>query len=218
MDAFVNAFGRITGFEGATPMKRDAAIMVALFSLSSLGLGRVIELRISVAQPVAARSVPNIMLSEQSKRARLPTFESYRVAEIFKGAKAPLVLRRHEAFSTRLKEVYARKPNFAGHYVLGDWGCGAPCRSVAIIDARTGRVVDSITVSAWAGSESFPCSIDNPMEFRLNSRLLIVYGSVDEKNKGIYYFVMGRRGLRRIRAIENIEQIKKHVGCHYQPA
>jgi len=170
-------------------------------------------IRISVI--LIALLAPNILWSQQREKEELPSFASYEVTETFQGAKARLLLQPHEGFKKRLKEVYSRPPNFAGHYVLGDWGCGAACRFVAIIDAQTGRIIDGIRISDWASSESFPCSIGNPMEFRLNSRLLIVYGSLDEKRKGIYYFAMEPKGLKRIEAIEGIEEIKEYKGCHH---
>jgi hypothetical protein len=34
----------------------------------------------------------------------------------------------------------ASGPNFAGHYTLARWGCGAGCVTVAVIDMTTGAV------------------------------------------------------------------------------
>jgi hypothetical protein len=156
-------------------------------------------------------------LSQQTNERPLPRFESYPAIEKFRGKKAQLVLERGHPFRTRMREVYSHEPNFAGHYILGSWGCGAPCQTVIIFDANTGREIDGIRVSAWAGSATFPCSIDEPLDYRLNSRLLIVYGSLDDQKTGIYYFVMGSKGLKLIKSIEDIEQLKKHPGCHYEP-
>jgi len=33
-------------------------------------------------------------------------------------------------------------PNFAGHYVVIVWGCGAQCVMMAIVDVKTGIVYD----------------------------------------------------------------------------
>ena len=154
------------------------------------------------------------IIAQSKKEKGLPKFNSYPPLGKFKGKKAKLVMERQHAFRTRMREAYSQKPNFAGHYIIGDWGCGAPCRSVVIFDANTGRQVGGLRVSNWAGSSTFPCSIHDPMEYHLNSRLLIVYGSLDDQKTGIYYFVLGKNSLKQIWTIEEIEQLKKHPGCN----
>ena len=43
-------------------------------------------------------------------------------------------------FRTMIREAAAKGPNFAGHFTVAEWGCGAGCVSVAIIDAATGSI------------------------------------------------------------------------------
>lgn len=72
-----------------------------------------------------------------------------------------------ERFSTRIREAAdTLAPNFAGHYILTQWGCGTECQSGAIVDATTGTV-HQLPTSEWG------------VEFRADSRLLIVNPSVD---------------------------------------
>src|SRR4051794_26520256 len=75
-------------------------------------------------------------------QSNVPHFKDYPAAEIYKGSTAPLVLARDDfTFKTRLRwAAKNQKPNFAGHYILTSWGCGAECVMGAVIDAKTGRV------------------------------------------------------------------------------
>ncbi len=71
------------------------------------------------------------------------------------------------------------KPNFAGHYIVSTWGCGAECIMGAVIDANTGKVYWlPSTVCCWGFDvgEKF-----QPIEFRLDSRLIVFSGERDEK-------------------------------------
>ena len=99
--------------------------------------------------------------SAQNPAEHLPRFEDYPVAEVFKGKPAPPVLntpeeRKLEAvigdgvnkgwgvFDGATGQEFRRPgPNFAGHYVLLNFGCGSTdstCLGAPIIDAKTGRV------------------------------------------------------------------------------
>ncbi|MBT0895453.1 hypothetical protein KI811_16735 [Geobacter hydrogenophilus] len=110
----------------------------------------------------------------------VPEFRNYPVAGKFTGKNAPLQLgRKDRMFRTRLKEAARQKPNFAGHYILTTWGCGMECLMGAVIDARTGKVYRiPFTLCCWGdeGSETFV-----PVEFRLDSKLIIFSGVRDEK-------------------------------------
>jgi hypothetical protein len=82
----------------------------------------------------------------------LPKFENYPVTDIFKGPPAPPKLRRpgDRLFRTRIREGAAKGPNFAGHFTVAEWGCGAGCVSIAIVDAKDGRIYDApFTALAW---------------------------------------------------------------------
>jgi hypothetical protein len=119
-----------------------------------------------------------------------PHFEEY-PATSFSGrtGKVHLEDARSRQYATMLRDASRRKPNFAGHYVLASWGCGASCIMSAAIDAKTGTVTWlPFTVCCWE------TNIREPLEFRPNSRLLIVHGSRDEQGSGIHYYNFdGRR-------------------------
>src|SRR5204863_3189899 len=53
-----------------------------------------------------------------------------------------LQLRSKESrlYRTRLREAAGGGVNFAGHYAVGEWGCGTCCVQFGIIDMRSGAV------------------------------------------------------------------------------
>lgn len=108
----------------------------------------------------------------------LPRFEDYPASKKFTGRPARVVVSHPRArlFRTMLREQAARGPNFAGSYTLAYWGCGAGCRGFAVVDARTGRVYfnpKALNVGIVPGQE------DESLQFRPDSRLLVVAGTVD---------------------------------------
>lgn len=63
---------------------------------------------------------------------------------LFKGKKASLDYKSHRIareYKSVITHHYKQEQvNFAGHYILVDWRCGAPCLDLAIIDVKTGDV------------------------------------------------------------------------------
>jgi hypothetical protein len=112
----------------------------------------------------------------------VPRFSDYPVNERYTGKAAPLVLSgAARTFRTRLKDAARGKPNFAGHFVVATWGCGTECIEGAIIDVKTGRVfMLPFSLCCWA-----PGTVDEnfkPVEFRLNSSLIVLAGARNEKD------------------------------------
>src|SRR5947209_12680523 len=82
--------------------------------------------------------------SAATKPGPVPEFDDYPVAEEFRGVPAPVQLRSApygDTFRTRLREGARGGPNFAGNFTVVNWGCGAPCQMVAIIDVRSRRLL-----------------------------------------------------------------------------
>jgi hypothetical protein len=123
-------------------------------------------------------------------------FEDYSVKSVYSGKNAPAIITRDDRmFQTRLRwAVKNQKANFAGHYIFTSWGCGANCIMFSLIDARTGRVYSSgFSVCCW------PNTVENPIEFRANSRLMIVHGVRNEEGlEGPHYYVWENGRLRQI--------------------
>ncbi len=141
----------------------------------------------------------------------LPRFESYRVCELFRGKAAPAIIsdRRARLFRTMIKEQAKGQPNFAGHYNLATSGCGSDCRGFALIDARTGRVYFNPRALYVAG---VPFQDEDRLQFRPDSRLLIISGSVDGvggyQDEATFYYVWERNRFRLLRKTK----IKKSNG------
>ncbi len=119
--------------------------------------------------------------------ANPPRFEDYPATEIFKGSPAAPKLRGpgDRLFRTKIREGAAKGPNFAGHFTIADWGCGAGCVSIAIVDAKDGRIYDA-PFQALAWGMAFMKA--EPLAYKLDSRLLIARGCPEEENCGSYFY------------------------------
>jgi hypothetical protein len=130
----------------------------------------------------------------------LPYFRDYRVTEIYTGKHAPVDISSHpvaKTWRTKLIEAANKGSNFAGHYTIAMWGCGSSCLAFGIIDAVNGKVYFPRTLShvSWAGWREK----EYGLKFRLDSNLLIVYGSPnEEERKGIFYYIWKNNDLELI--------------------
>lgn len=96
-------------------------------------------------------------------------------------------------YRSTLREAAARRPDFAGHWVLAQAGCGAGCLRPAAVDRITGRVVwFPATISGW------PLAVQEPLDYRRTSRLLVVQGMLNEAKPSATrrYLFDGRRFVR----------------------
>lgn len=104
--------------------------------------------------------------------------------KVYTGPHAPvkLVSKDDRAFETRLKQSVSQPVNFAGHYILATWGCGAECLGGAVIDARSGKVIFlPYSVCCWGEGD--------PFYFRKDSRLIVFSGVLNEESaKGAHFF------------------------------
>ena len=165
----------------------------------------------------------------QSHSRPLPKFEDYPVKEIFNRTAHPPILVTHEQhrFRTRIREGVEKGwgvwingewgkeqnrpgPNFAGHYVVIVWGCGAPCLMMAVCDAETGAVYNP-PLSATSGLALpllvFPNSVgrDADIEYRLDSQLMLIKATPhsdrpEAESYSFYFLLQGKQWklLRRV--------------------
>jgi hypothetical protein len=135
-----------------------------------------------------------------------PRFEDYRVP-VYSGKPALPDVRSHprsRLFRTELREAAAEGANFAGHYRLTSWGCGAACFQWAIIDVKSGRTFHPATLGTTDHmnvEESLYEGGIQAIHIRPDSRLLVVIGGINEdpKQRGISWFVWDGKQLKRIR-------------------
>jgi hypothetical protein len=140
--------------------------------------------------------------SAPTANERLPRFEDYPAAETYKGIPAPPKLRRpgDRLFRTRLREAAAKGPNFAGHFTVAEWGCGAGCVSIAIMDAKDGRSFDApFKALAW-GVPMMKESVE-PLTYKLDSRLLIARGCPEEEHCASYFYEWAGTKFKLIRKV-----------------
>lgn len=126
-------------------------------------------------------SILIVFFSVLSSGQKIPQFRDYAVSEVYTGKNAkPVITKSDRLFRTRLSEGAKEEPNFAGRYILTAWGCGTSCLMGAVIDAKTGKISWLPgTVCCWDNyEESF-----HPIVFRLNSRLIILSGLINENEK-----------------------------------
>lgn len=129
-----------------------------------------------------------LMTSSTLAAGTLPAFKDYPAGPLYQGQNAAPDLSTDEAntFKTRLKKAAKEKPNFAGHYILTQWGCGAGCINFAIINAKTGKVrFPPFTLCCW------PPNVDDPIEFRPDSKLIVLNGQINEGGQdkdGKFYY------------------------------
>ena len=126
------------------------------------------------------------IVASASASDELPTFDQYLVHEKFSGPVAKPILRSKQdrEFRGQLQRAAHMRPNFAGHFVLTTFGCGASCVMDGALDARTGRVT-------WLPFTVCCGNYDDhePLEFRPDSALLVVRGMRNETGNGTYYYV-----------------------------
>src|SRR5439155_23945437 len=114
---------------------------------------------------------------------RVPKFTDYRARVIHTRRSVKIQLRSTPyttCFRTRLRDTAIGGQLFAGHYVLGYWGCGT-CIRVGIVDLLTGR--------AYA-SPYMVSSAQGVYKVKPKSRLLIVNDTEADGNS--YFLWTGR--------------------------
>ncbi len=140
--------------------------------------------------------------------ADAPRFADYRVAR-YTGKPARPDVRSHprsRLFRTELREAAAAGPNFAGHYRLASWGCGAGCFQWAIVDVKSGRVFHPANLASTDHVNVEEALYEGGIQAvhtRPDSRLLVVVGGINEdpKLRGISWFVWDDQKLKRIRFV-----------------
>lgn len=128
-----------------------------------------------------------LLLPAAFSQDRTPRFADYPASGHATGKSAPVKLHTKEdrEYRTRLRAAALQAPNFAGHYVLSAWGCGAECLMGAVIDAATGEVYWlPHTICCW------DADVDQPIQFRLASSLIIFIGARNEQDgdNGRHYY------------------------------
>ncbi len=139
-----------------------------------------------------------------------PSFKQY-AARVEKIRNINVDLKSHKSarmFRTNLRNSAKEGVNFAGHFIVSNWGCGTNCSETAIIDARNGRVFfPDILEGATFGFCEFG-DADEPIAYKPNSRLFILNGfkagELDKPNSkcGIFYLEWTGTAFRQVKFVE----------------
>ena len=150
--------------------------------------------------PGASRAEPPAVESDEcwiqpdSLPKGTPRFQDHPVPTPRIPTPAPVVVRGNPAaqgFRTRLRTGAVDGPNFAGHYTIVAWGCGASCIDWGVVDAVNGQVsfapdFRSVSADHVEDPDSSLAPFDGvdrttlQLRFRRDSSLLIVLGIPNE--------------------------------------
>ena len=101
----------------------------------------------------------------------VPQFSDYPVKDIYRGKPAAVKLASHplaRTFRTVLRDGAEKGPNFAGHFTVVLWGCGAGCQSFAIVETKSGKVM-----FMTSEKEKIPEAVVG-LDYKIDSSLLVV--------------------------------------------
>ena len=132
-----------------------------------------------------------------------PQFRDFAVNQRHQGPNAPLVLAPEQRdYRTRLSQASRQQPNFAGRFVLSQWGCGAGCTTGAVYDATTGAVVMLPFTICCATPDNAQF---RSIEFRLNSSLVVFAGLRDERegDMAAHFYAFDGRTFRHLASVAN---------------
>ncbi len=142
-----------------------------------------------------------------------PTFEQYPVttAKFSRKPAAPVIKTTEDrSFRTRIREAASQGPNFAGHYTVAEWGCGAGCVSAVVVDAATGAIYRvpfrnlAWEMRKYEGKYASTNDKFEPLTYRLNSRLLIARGCPEETDCASYFWEWTGSGFKLVRKIPSV--------------
>ena len=114
-----------------------------------------------------------------------PKFSDY-PAEIYTGKvhKPILDTADKREFRTRINEAAKGKVDFAGHFIVAEWGCGASCLGGAVIDARSGGV----TMIPWSTCCTNWDSDADRIQHQADSRLIAFVGMINEDEPDAFHW------------------------------
>ena len=121
-------------------------------------------------------------------------FRHYPSAADFKGKPRRPLLRTaaERKFEYMIRTQARMGPNFAGHFTLAHWGCGSPCMSFVIVDARSGNIYEPGITVGCADENGVEASI----QFHLKSRLVMITGYSEEQGCGTEYYEWNGKKLK----------------------
>lgn len=136
-------------------------------------------------------------------KVSFPRFAEYPAGKAYAGRIAKMKVPRGLDEEVRLRLTDSRsdddKPAIAGRYIRLKWPCGSTCVGGALMDAQSGHVIMLPYLSGWGDvADDF-----EPIDGRLNSRLVVLSGARDEKGiVGRHFYVLENGRLKHLRSVE----------------
>ncbi len=135
--------------------------------------------------------IPALLVAAGLLMQAPPKAADFPVTTVFKGLPAPPKFKTpgQRTFRSVIMSWVKKGPNFAGHYTLAQWGCGASCVQMAVVDAQTGYVYEGPFGALPKAAICLDGSAAEPgITFRRDSSLLILKGCPDFKDCGWLYY------------------------------
>lgn len=93
-------------------------------------------------------------------------------------------------------------PNFAGHYIIMEFGWGSPCILMAMVDAKTGQIYNSPMADGLQMSWLDGGPWLSGLEFRVDSNLMIMRPCANDDAVYDHYFLWQNNRWKLIRKIK----------------
>lgn len=137
----------------------------------------------------------------QQPSDQAPDFSDYKAEQAFSGSPAVPQTNTQNAkrYHTVIREGAAKGPNFDGHYMVVEWGCGAGCAQFSIVDARTGKVYDPPFPGVSFESQDGKFVADSGIAYKPESSLLVINGCPGGKDCATWYYEWTGAALKLIK-------------------
>lgn len=141
------------------------------------------------------------LFAQPAGTSKEPQFSDYPAQVLANRASVPPKLGTpgQRRFRTMIRDAAAKGPNFAGHFALAEWGCGAACVQMAVIDTISGQVYDGPFGILPRGTISFPAEENTGLFYHPDSSLLIARGCPNETDCGAYYYLWTGKQFKLLR-------------------
>jgi len=134
-------------------------------------------------------------------------FDSYavEVAKDIPPKKIILATPLARKYKTIITTDGTKEANFAGHSRVVTWGCGTDCRGFAVFNKKTGVAYTLPGVWSVVGITD---NDDDRLSFKLDSRLLVITGGVNETDYGKFYYYWNDKQLKLLHKDVLIDPLK----------
>ena len=116
-----------------------------------------------------------------------PKFSDYPAGDVYAGKVAKPILDTADKrmYRTRINAAAKEgKVDFAGRFIVVEWGCGASCLSGAVIDAKSGAV----TMIPWSVCCTIYDGDADRIQRQVDSRLIAFIGMINEEEPDAFHY------------------------------